>query len=80
MNSKSFSVFVKNKFNPDKTVNQVFLLKFEFKLRDFFHEEILTREMASIETLVENLKHEDLKKSPDKRKVFLQDVISSSFF
>ena len=51
---------LKNKFDADRVIRQEFLLKFEFRLRDYFHEEILTREMASIETLVEKLMPEDL--------------------
>ena len=36
-------------------------LKFEFKLRQYFHEEILKREIASIETLLGLLQSQDLK-------------------
>jgi hypothetical protein len=52
---------LKNKFGPDRTINPEYLRRFELRLRDFFHEEILTREIASIELLVEKLGPEDLK-------------------
>ena len=60
---EELQVLLKNKFNPDRTMNREFVLKFEFRLRDFFHEDFLMREMANIEALVENLKPEDLKKN-----------------
>jgi hypothetical protein len=52
--------FLKNKFDADRTINPDYLIRFMFKLREYFHEETLTREMASIEALVERLQPEDL--------------------
>jgi len=47
----------------DKTSgwNSEYRLKFEFKLKQYFHEEILRREIASIETLLSLLQPQDLK-------------------
>jgi hypothetical protein len=59
---EELQILLKNKFAADRTINQDYLRKFELRLRDFFHEEILTREMASIELLVERLRPGDLKK------------------
>ena len=36
--------------------------RFESRLRMYFHEEILLREMTTIELLIDNLKPEDLEK------------------
>jgi hypothetical protein len=36
--------------------------KFEWKLRRFLHEEVLTREIAGIEALIRDLRPSDLKK------------------
>ena len=43
-------------------VNAEYRQKFEWKLRQYFHEEVLRREIASIEALLETLRPEDLKK------------------
>jgi hypothetical protein len=51
---------LRNKFGEERTINPEYLTKFMFRLRKYFHEETLTREMASIEALVENLRPEDL--------------------
>ncbi len=47
----------------DKTSgwNSEYRLKFEFKLKQYFHEEILRCEIASIETLLGLLQPQDLK-------------------
>ena len=53
---EELKLLLRNKFDADRAINQDYLLKFEVRLRDFFHEEFLAREMASIETLIEKLK------------------------
>ena len=59
---EELQMLLRGKINADRTINHKFLLKFEYKLRTFFHEEILTREMTSIEAVVESLRPEDLKR------------------
>jgi hypothetical protein len=57
---EELQVLLRNKFGEERTINPEYLTKFMFRLRDYFHEETLTREMASIEALVESLNPEDL--------------------
>ena len=62
--------------------NNEYRLKFEFKLRQYFHEEILTREIASIETLLGLLQPEDLEnvnQEPDQVDKILYHSDESSF-
>lgn len=54
--------FLKNQFNKKRQINAGFKLRFESRLRHYFHEEVLIREIVSIETLVSLLKPEDLRK------------------
>jgi len=49
-------------YDADRALNREQFTRFVFRLRQYFHEETLTRELAGIETLVSLLKPEDLKK------------------
>ena len=53
--------FLRHSFGKDRTIKTEYFTKFTFMLRQYFHEETLTRDMASIEALVELLKPEDLR-------------------
>jgi hypothetical protein len=44
--------YQKNLFDNNRRWNTEYKLKFESKLRQYFHEEVLRREIASIEVLV----------------------------
>ena len=52
---------LKKQYDKEHGWNSEYKLKFEFKLRQYFHEEILKREIASIETLLGLLQPQDLK-------------------
>jgi hypothetical protein len=58
---RELQFYLKNQFDEKRRINPEYKLKFESKLRQYFHEEILTREIVSIETLVGLLSSEDLK-------------------
>jgi len=53
--------YLRHQYNEKLGWNSEYKLKFEFKLRQYFHEEILRRELASIETLLELMQPQDLK-------------------
>jgi len=53
----------KKQYDKEGGWNSEYRLKFESKLRQYFHEEILTREIASIETLLGLIDHRDLRDS-----------------
>lgn len=53
----------KKQYDKEGGWNSEYRLKFESKLRQDFHEEILTREIASIETLLGLINHRDLRDS-----------------
>ncbi len=53
--------YLKQQYDKERGWNREYKLKFEFKLRQYFHEEILRREIASIETLLGLLQPHDLK-------------------
>ncbi len=53
--------YLGHQYNEKLGWNSEYKLKFEFKLRQYFHEEILRRELASIETLLELMQPQDLK-------------------
>lgn len=55
--------FAQNLVDPDRRINPECRQKLEFRLRQYFHEEVLMREMAGIEALLRMLGPEDLKKS-----------------
>ena len=55
-------LYMKKQYDEKGGWNQKYRLKFEEKLRQYIHEEILKREIASIETLLGLINHQDLKK------------------
>ena len=55
--------YLRKQFDEKRQLNAEYKLKFESRLRQYFHEEILRREIVSIETLLGLLNPEDLKKS-----------------
>ncbi len=59
---RELQFYLKKQFDEKRRINVEFKLKFESRLRQYFHEEIMRREIVSIETLLSLLKPEDLKK------------------
>jgi len=57
---RELQFYLKNQFDEGRRLNAEYKLKFEARLRQYFHEEILMREIVSIETLLSLLKPEDL--------------------
>ncbi len=57
---RELQYYLKNQFDEKRRLNAEYKLKFEARLRQYFHEEILRREIVSIETLLSLLKPEDL--------------------
>ena len=53
--------YQKKQYDKEHGWNNAYRKKFEFKLRQYFHEEVLLREIASIETLLGLLQPQDLK-------------------
>jgi hypothetical protein len=53
--------YLRQQYDEKRGWNSEYKLKFEFKLRQYFHEEILRRELASIETLLGLMQPQDLK-------------------
>jgi len=53
--------YQKKQYDKEHGWNSEYRKKFEFKLRQYFHEEVLLREIASIETLLGLLQPQDLK-------------------
>ncbi|MGA2160640.1 MAG: hypothetical protein ABSG28_00365 [Methanoregula sp.] len=58
-----FQFYIRNQYDPEQGWNREFRMKFEFKLREYFHEEIIQREISSIEAVLKWLKPEDLVRS-----------------
>jgi hypothetical protein len=58
---RELQFYLKNQFDEKRQINAEYKLKFESKLRQYFHEEVLMREIVSIETLLGLLKPEDVK-------------------
>jgi hypothetical protein len=54
--------YLKNQFDEHRNLNREYKTMFESKLRQYVHEEVLAREIASIEALLSQLKPEDLKR------------------
>jgi hypothetical protein len=52
--------YLRQQYDKELGWNSEYKLKFEFKLRQYFHEEVLKREIASIETLLGLLQPQDL--------------------
>ena len=58
---RELQFYLKNQFNENRQLNIEYKLKFESRLRQYFHEEVLKREIISIETLLGLLRPEDVK-------------------
>ena len=58
---RELQFYLKNQFNENRQLNTEYKLKFESRLRQYFHEEVLRREIISIETLLGLLTPEDVK-------------------
>lgn len=52
--------YLKKQYDKEHGWNREYHLKFELKLRQYFHEEVLRREIASIETLLSLMQPHDL--------------------
>ncbi len=53
--------YLQNQFDEQRRFNAEYRLKFESKLRQYLHEDVLRREIAGIEALLAKLRPEDLK-------------------
>jgi len=60
--------FLRHQFTRNRETNMGYKTRFEEKLREYFHEEILRREIVSIEVLVNRLLPGDLTKTQAKLK------------
>jgi hypothetical protein len=58
---RELQFYLKNQFNENRQLNTEYKVKFESRLRQYFHEEVLRREIISIETLLGLLTPEDVK-------------------
>ncbi len=58
---QDLQVYLRSQFDEKRRINAENKLKFESLLRRYFHEEIMRREIVSIETLLSLLKPEDIK-------------------
>ena len=58
---RELQFYLKNQFDEKRQLNAEYKLKFESRLRHYFHEEVMKREIISIETLLGLLKPEDVK-------------------
>jgi hypothetical protein len=59
---KELQFYLRNQFDENRNLNRDYKEKFEGKLRQFLHEEVLTREIIGIEALIRDLRPSDLKK------------------
>jgi CRISPR/Cas system endoribonuclease Cas6 (RAMP superfamily) len=55
-----FQFYLKKQYDNEHGWNREYRMKFELKLRQYFHEEVLRREIASIETLLTIMQPQDL--------------------
>ena len=53
---------LKKQYDKEHGWNHEYRMKFEVKLRQYFHEEVLRREIASIETLLSLMQPKDLRR------------------
>lgn len=59
---RELQFYLKNQFDEKRQLNAEYKLKFESRLRPYFHEEVMRREIISIETLLGLLTPGDVKK------------------
>jgi hypothetical protein len=55
-------LYLGKQYDKERGWNHEYKLKFELKLGQYFHEEVLKRELASIETLLGLMQHHDLRR------------------
>jgi hypothetical protein len=54
--------YLRNEFDEKGNLKREYRDRFEWKLRQFLHEEILTREIVGLEALIRDLRPGDLKR------------------
>jgi len=59
---RELQFYLKNQFDENRKINPGYKLKFESRLRQYFHEEVMRREIVSIETLLGLLEPGDVEK------------------
>ncbi len=59
---RELQFYLRNQFDEKGNLDPEYKEKFEWKLRTYLHEEILTREITGIEALIRSLKPGDLKR------------------
>ena len=59
---RELKILLRNQFDARGNLDMAHKARFEGKLREFLHEEVLTREIIGIEALVRELRPGDLKK------------------
>ena len=59
---RELQFYLMNQFDEKRQLNAEYKLKFESRLRQYFHEEVMRREIISIETLLGLLTPEDVNK------------------
>jgi len=59
---EELQLYLGKQYDKEHGWNSEFKQKFESKLREYFHEEVLMREIASVETLLGLMKPEDLRR------------------
>ena len=55
--------YLQHEIDENRQIHEEYRQKFREKLREYFHDQVLDREIVSIETLVKDLTPEDLEKS-----------------
>jgi hypothetical protein len=59
---EELQLYLGKQYDKERGWNNEYKQKFEFKLRQYFHEEVLRREIASIETLLGLMQRQDLRR------------------
>ncbi len=59
---EELQIYLGKQFDKEHGWNSEYKQKFESKLRQYFHEEVLQREIASIETLLSLMQRHDLRR------------------
>ena len=58
---KDLKFYLENQFDKEDNLNMEYKGKFEWTLRKYLHDEVLTREITGIEALIRILQPEELK-------------------
>ena len=59
---EEIQLYRRKQYDKERGWNSEYKQKFELKLRKYFHEEVLRREIASIETLLGLIQRQDLRR------------------